>query len=217
MRRSLRNGGGLVFHVLNRGVRRQQIFFSRSDYAAFERVLAQALSRVPVRLLAYCVMPNHWHLVLWPESDEIPRFMHWLTGTHARRWHHAHGSTGSGHVYQRRYDAVPVQTELHLLTLLRYVERNPVRARLVERAEEWRWGSLWRRCNDCEDLPLSKWPIPPPPDWLRIVNEPQTRQELAEIQRAVKLGRPIGDPSWQEALASQFNIRLRRPGRPATK
>ena len=216
-RRSLRNAGGLVFHVLNRGVRRQRIFFSRSDYAGFERVLGQALARVPVRLLAYSVMPNHWHLVVWPEGDELPRFMHWLTATHARRWHHAHGSTGSGHVYQNRYHAVPVQTELHLVTLLRYVERNPVRANLVDRAEQWRWSSLWRRCNDCDDLPLSRWPIPQPADWLEFVNEPQTGPELAAIQQALKLGRPIGDPAWQEALATEFGLRLRRPGRPPIK
>lgn len=213
-RRRLRDAGGLVFHILNRGVRRQQIFFGDADYAAFERVLAEALHRIPTRLLDYCVMPNHWHFVLWPEIDEIPRFMHWLTLTHAKRWHESHGSTGTGHVYQNHYHAVPVQSELHLLTLLRYVERNPVRAHLVERAEDWRWGSLWRRCNFREDLPLAEWPILPPPDWIRIVNEPQTGRELAEIQMALKLGRPIGDADWSSEMAKRFGLPVRGRGRP---
>jgi putative transposase len=213
-RRRLRDAGGLVFHILNRGVRRQQIFFCAADYAAFERVLREALHRVPTRLLDYSLMPNHWHLVLWPEEAELPRFMHWLTLTHAKRWHEAHGSTGTGHVYQNCYRAVPVQTDVHLLTLLRYVERNPVRAHLVERAEDWRWGSLWRRCNFCEDVPLTEWPILQPRDWLRIVNEPQTARELAEIQAALKKGRPIGEPEWNSAMAERFGLRLRSGGRP---
>jgi putative transposase len=204
-----------VFHVLNRSVRREQLFFSDRDYAAFERVLAEALQRVPVRLLAYCVLWNHWHLVLWPQGDEIPRFMHWLTMTHAKRWHEAHGSGGTGHVYQNRYHAVPVQGDLHLLAVLRYVERNPVRANLVRKAEDWRWSSLWRRCNSCNDLRLSEWPISQPMNWTSIVNEPQTLGELAEIQASIRQDEPIGDPEWRASTAPRFGLRLRPPGRPA--
>jgi putative transposase len=118
-------------------------------------------------------------------------------------------------VYQNRYQAVPVQTERHLLTVLRYVERNPVRARLVQRAEEWRWASLWRRCNSCDDLPLAAWPIPQPHDWITIVNVPQTTGELAEIQHAIRKGKPIGDTDWSRTTASPFGLRFRTPGRPA--
>src|SRR5918993_1616120 len=134
-RRSLHSAGGVIFHVLNRSARRQQLFFSSADYRAFESVLVEALDKVSIRLLAYALMPNHWHLVLWPVHDELPRFMHWLTLTHAKRWHAAHQSTSTGHVYQNRYHAVPVQSDAHLVTVLRYVERNALRAGLVRRAE----------------------------------------------------------------------------------
>jgi putative transposase len=195
-------------------VRRQQLFFDQGDYEAFERVLTEALNRIPVPLLAYCVMPNHWHLVVHPSNGQLPRFMHWLTATHAKRWHLAHGTLGTGPVYQNRYGAVPVQTETHLLRLLRYVERNPLRARLVPRAEYWRWGSLWRRCNSCHDLPLAPWPIPQPANWPDIVNEPQTDTDLGEIRRAMVRRRPVGDPAWAAATAESLGIPVIGPGRP---
>ena len=213
-RRALGAADGLVVHVHNRSVRRHQLFFDAADYKAFEQVLSQALEREPLRLLSYCIMPNHWHLVLWPHADELSGFMHWLTSTHAKRWHIAHGSLGTGPVYQNRYGAVPVQTEKHLLTLLRYVERNPLRAHLVQRAEDWRWGSLWRRCNSCNDLPLATWPIPQPAMWVETVNELQAESELKEIQRAVGQGRPVGDISWSAMVAERFGIPMRPPGRP---
>jgi putative transposase len=159
-------------------------------------------------------MPNHWHLVVWPQGDELPRFMHWLTATHTRRWHLARQSRGTGHVYQDRYHAVPVQTELHLLNVLRYVERNPLRAQLVDRAEQWQWGSLWRRCNSCNDLPLAAWPIPQPENWITLVNEPQTMADLAAIQAAIRQGEPIGNKDWREVMAPRFGLRLRQTGRP---
>jgi REP element-mobilizing transposase RayT len=85
--------GGLVYHVLNRANGRQCLFEEDGDYAAFERVLGEAQQRIPMRILAYCVMPNHWHLVLWPYRDgDLSRFMNWLTLTHTQRWH-AHRQT----------------------------------------------------------------------------------------------------------------------------
>src|SRR5439155_23281390 len=137
----------LVYHVLNRAVRRAPLFQTPADYSAFEHVLLQAMQRVPLRLLAYCAMPSHWHLIVWPTAaGELSRFMHWLTCTHAQRWHSAHGTSGTGAVYQGRYKAIPVESDLHLLRVCRYVERNALRAGRVPRAEDWRWSSLWRRC-----------------------------------------------------------------------
>ena len=148
MPRAARNApGGYVYHALNRANGRLPLFESPGDYAAFERVLAEAAARVPgARLLAYCVMPNHWHLALWPRADgELSEFLRILTLTHAQRWHAHRGSAGAGHVYQGRFKSFPVQRDDHFLTLCRYVERNPLRAGLVRRAERWRWSSLWRR------------------------------------------------------------------------
>ncbi len=206
-----------MVHVVNRGVRRGRLFFDDADYAAFERVLVQALRKVPTRLLAFCLMPNHWHLVIWVRADELPRFMHWLTMMHARRWHRAHGSQGTGHVYQNRYYAVPVQGDNHLLAVLRYVERNALRAGLVACAEGWRWGSLWHRCHSSATVPLDPWPVGLPDDWVAHVNEPQTHSELTAIRNAVRRAAPLGDPEWSSQTAQALGTLRRRPGRPSRR
>ena len=104
------SGGGEIFHILNRASSRVTPFEDDEDFAAFERVLAESVVRTSMRLVAYCVMPNHWHLVAWPrESGDLTRFIGWLTLTHSQRWHaHRHGTT-SGHVYQGRFKSFPVQ------------------------------------------------------------------------------------------------------------
>jgi len=121
--------GGFVYHVLNRGVGRMQIFEDDDDFAAFERVLAEAIHRRPAaRLLGYCVMPNHWHLVLWPRGDDdLSEFMRWLTVTHTQRWHAHRRSAGTGPIYQGRFKSFPIERDEHFLTAMRYVERNALR------------------------------------------------------------------------------------------
>ena len=121
------------------------IFEDDEDYAAFEQVLEEAVERTQMRLLAYCVLPNHWHLVIWPRDDGGgPGLRGWLMLTHTQRWHAHRHSTGSGHVYQGRFKSFPVQEDEHLDTVCRYVERNALRANLAPGAERWRWGSLHR-------------------------------------------------------------------------
>jgi putative transposase len=203
-RRRLHLTSGLVLHVLNRAVRRAQLFTTWQDYLAFEAVVSEALHRYPTRLLAYCVMPNHWHMVLWPLDNELPQLMHWLTLTHAKRWHAAHGSTSTGPVYQNRYGAIPVQTDAHLLRLLRYVERNALRAGLVSRAEEWRWGSLWACVNSCTPVPLSPWPILKPDGWVQTVNEAQSPTELEAIRSSIRRLKPFGTAEWRQAMTSEL-------------
>ncbi|MDP9173653.1 MAG: transposase, partial [Planctomycetota bacterium] len=130
--------GGLVYHVINRGNGRRRLFHKPADYAAFQQVMLEAMARTPTRLLGWCLMPNHWHMVLWPREDgELSAFVRWLTHTHTQRWHAHHRSAGQGHVYQGRFKSFPIQRDEHLLTVLRYVERNPVRAARVARAEAW--------------------------------------------------------------------------------
>src|SRR5437870_9942228 len=148
MGRPLRNSlGGYVYHTLNRGNGRETIFTKDGDYQAFLRVLCLTQQHVPgVRLLAYCLMPNHWHLVLWPHEDgELSDFMHWLTLTHTQRWHAHYQNIGGGHLYQGRFKSFPIESDEHYLTICRYVERNAARAGLAGRAEEWRWNSLAQR------------------------------------------------------------------------
>ena len=135
----------MIFHVLNRGNARDEIFGDDPDFAAFEKVLAETQQQVSVRVLSYCLMPHHWHLVLWPLLDgDLGRFMQRLTTTHVRRWHLHRHTVGTGHFCQGTYKSIPIEEDDHLYTVLRYVERNPVRPTLVQRAEDWRWGSLWR-------------------------------------------------------------------------
>ena len=135
------------WHVTS-GMGRARIFAKQRDFEAFEEVIGQAKERVPMRVLAWCVLSNHWHFVLWPQGDDdLSEFMRWLTVTHTQRWHAAHRTSGTGPLYQGRFKSFPIQEDDHLLTVLRYVERNPLRAKIVEQAEAWRWSSLWHRVH----------------------------------------------------------------------
>lgn len=122
------------------------MFRTEGDFDAFERVLGEAVERAAcsVELMAYCVMGNHWHLVLRTQADKaMGEFMRWLTTTHAGRYRVAHKQSGIGHLYQDRYKSFLVEDDRHFLTVCRYIERNPMRAGLVARAEDWRWSSFW--------------------------------------------------------------------------
>jgi putative transposase len=211
--------GGLIYHALNRATARLAIFDSDDDYAAFERVLAQAVARHDMRLLAYCLMPNHFHLLLWPRQDgDLTHFMRWLTMTHTQRWHAHHRTAGTGHLYQGRFKSFPVQSDEHFLTVCRYVERNALRANLVDRAQDWRWGSLWaRRAQADPDRPvLALWPIDRPRDWTARVNRPFGPKEEAAVQRSIRRGQPLGSDSWQAQVAARLGLEstFRPRGRP---
>ena len=209
--------GGLVYHALNRASARATLFDGPADYRQFEEVLGEAVVRTPMRLLAYCVMPNHWHLVLWPERDgQLSRFMTWLTLTHTQRWHARRRSAGSGHLYQGRYKSFLVEADDHLLAVCRYVERNPLRARLVRRAEAWRWGSLWRREHRRGPELLADWPVARPDDWRGFVNRPESADELEGLRAAAQRGRPFGAGRWFDNVVRTFGLdaTLRPRGRP---
>ena len=146
-----------VYHVLNRGAKKALLFAQPSDYRAFQELLLTAKQRVPMRILAYCLMPNHWHLLLWPFGDgDLSRFMRWLTVTHASRWARAHECVGDGAVYQSRFKSIPIECGSHLFWAWRYVERNALRANLVSKAEDWRWCSLQRRIASAESTALTR-------------------------------------------------------------
>jgi len=191
------------------------VFDDEGDYSAFERVLAEALLREPgVRLLGYCLMPNHWHLVLWPRRDrELSEFMRWLTLTHTQRWHAHRHTAGTGPVYQGRFKSFPVQQEAHLLNVLRYVERNAKQAGLVQQAERWRWGSLWRWENRrkpigrAPELPvLSDWPVARPRQWKRTVNAVLHKIHADSIQHSIKRSAPYGSKGWTGRTAQRLGI-----------
>jgi len=209
--------GGLVYHVLNRGVGRMQLFHSDGDYQAMLRVVGETLLLVPMRICGFCLMPNHWHFLLWPRGDrDLPNFMQRLTNTHVQRWQRFHRRVGDGHVYQGRYRSFPVQDDDHYFQVLRYVERNALRANLVERAEQWQWSSLWLgRRKDDETWPFER-PLKSPADWLDLVNRPQTEAEISAIRGCVARGRPLGGGNWVEQTAERLGLKttLRPRGRP---
>jgi len=211
--------GGLIYHVLNRANARMTIFEKDEDYEAFERVLEESVDRTQTRVLAYCVLPNHWRMVVWPRGDgELSRFTGWLTLTHTQRWHAHRHSTGSGHVYQGRFKSFPVQDDEHFHTVCRYVERNALRANLVRRAETWRWGSLhrWKEGTAQEKSLLASWPQPRRPGWIEHVNAPQTEAELSALRRCVKRGCPYGESSWSDRMVRRLGLESTRrsQGRP---
>lgn len=216
-RRSRAGTGGFIFHVLNRAAQGLVLFAGSDDYRAFLTLLAETQRRIPMRLLAFAVMPNHWHLVLQPNSGEdLSAFMRWLTGTHAQRWRTAHGTRGRGAVYQSRYKAIAVQDDRHFLQLCRYVERNPLRGKLANSVEDWAWSSASIHPVASERPVLSPWPVPRPADWLEQLNTPESKCALREIRDAIRLGRHLGVPSWRVSTARALLWRggLRRPGRP---
>jgi putative transposase len=213
------NAGGIVYHALNRGNARAGIFLTDSDYRAFLEVLEMGRVRTDMRILGYCLMPNHWHLVLWPRADgDLSAFVGWLTLTHTQRWHWSHGTVGLGHLYQGPFRSFPVEHDVHLLTLLRYVERNAVQAKLVKKAQEWPWCSLFQHLHaSSPGIPqLCEWPIDRPTNWLSLGNDLLPSAAKDSIQLSIRRGRPFGDPKWQERTAHALGLQatMRSRGRP---
>ncbi len=208
-------GGGLCYHVLNRGNGRTRVFHKDEDYQAFIDLIAAASLRLPMRVLGYCLMPNHFHLMVRPFGEgELSTWMQWLMTSHVRRYHaHYHSS---GHIWQGRFKSFIVQTDEHFLTAIRYIERNALRAGLVKRAEDWRFGSLyWRTAGRMLGL-LTEWPVQRPQRWREMVNRPQSERELEALRRCVQRGCPYGNERWVKRAAKRYDLEttLRPRGRP---
>lgn len=218
-RRPRNSTGGLAYHVLNRRVGRLPLFEKPGDFLAFEEILREAYERSGIRIVAYCLMPNHWHLLLWPQADgELSEVMRWVTVTHTQRWHAHRHTSGSGAVYQGRFKSFPIQNDSHFLTVARYVERNAVRANLVARAEEWRWSSGWRRAQNNPGLLafLAEWPVERPRDWFEWINVAERESDLDDLRCCAQRGRPFGNEEWVERTARQLGLEyvFRERGRP---
>lgn len=197
------------------------MFRKDGDFEAFNRLLIEAHKRLPIRILSYCIMSTHWHLVVWPVNDgDLTAFFRWLAHTHAMRWRVSHRTVGYGHLYQGRFKSFPVQRNDHFLAVCRYVERNPLMARIVDRAQDWRYSSLWAREYGPGEMRaiLSPWPVERPRNWVRHVNEPLSNKERDRMMRTtLARNQPFGDEQWVEKTAKQLNLEhtLRREGRPS--
>jgi putative transposase len=194
-----------IYHIINRATARVQIFYTDEDYKLFESVLEEAQGRFGTRILAYCVMPNHWHLVLYTKEDgEVAKFMKWLTGTHTQRWHVIRKTAGSGHVYQGRYKSFVVEQNEYLVSLLRYVEANPVRAKLVQHAQDWKWSSLNRRLNNAKFL--SELPVDIPVNYLEAVNQDVGSNIDERIRYSLARSKPLGGDEWVQNVVERFKL-----------
>jgi putative transposase len=209
---------GCCYHVINRGNKKARVFHDAEDYSQFLAALHGAQARVEVPILAACLMPNHLHLVVRPNGDDaFGVWTRWLFTTHVR-WYHAKYRT-SGHVWQGRYKAFLIQEDDHLLTVMRYVERNALRANLVARAEDWVWGSLAWRAAATAPVVMTSPPVPLPSYWRHLVNEPQSAAEVDAIRTCVNRQRPFGEKEWVAQRSSELGIEqtikdIGRPRRP---
>lgn len=211
--------GGLCAHVVTRGNGRATVFHSGGDYASFMQLMRDAQNRHPIDILAWCLMPNHVHLVVRPREDgDLSRWMHWLLTTHVQRHRVRYKTTGR--IWQGHYKSFPIQADGYLLAVLRYVERNPVRASLVSHAVLWPWSSAGER-----SLPgrpgelLAPSPVPLPSPWADWVDMPLAAAELASIRRCTKRDRPLGDADWARDVAARLDLlgTLKARGRPRTR
>lgn len=211
--------GGEIYHVINRANGRFQLFNADEDYQLFEQLLLETKELFDMHLLAYVLMPNHWHLVLHPENDgDLGAFMHRLSNAHTRKVHARTGTTGSGHLYQGRYKSFLVDSEKYLLAVIKYTERNAVRAKLVSRCEDWRWGSTWRRLRGTIEQKklLDEIPGELPDDYAQWINTADKEDDLKTIRMSVNKSVPYGRERWVDRMVSQHHLEstLKAPGRP---
>ena len=211
------SAGGLCYHVLNRGNAGSEVFHEARDYAEFLQLLYEATDARKVRLLAYCLLPNHFHLVLWPRKDgDLSHWMQWLTTSHVRRYHRQYHT--SGHIWEGRFRAFPIQPDEHLLTVLRYVEQNPVRLEdlRLRKPERWPWSSVGKMMAGVDRPKIEPGPVVRGRNWLQAVQRPLTAEELALVRHSVVRGAPFGDPKWQQRMVLKLGIEstMRPRGRP---
>ena len=214
---------GGYYHVLNRGNGRMTIFRKDGDYEAFARILAEGVQKYAVELLCWCLMGNHWHLVVRPmKAAALGQFMQWVGVTHVRRHHANHKTQGGGHLYQGRFKSFLIQEDGHFLTVCRYVEANPLRAKLVKRAEGWRWSSLGyqgamrKGGEQGVELKRAEWPVKRPGNWVEKVNEVMPKMEVEAVRRSVVRQSPYGEPKWAQRMARRLGLEstMRAIGRP---
>jgi putative transposase len=181
---------GTLYHAVNRAIEGHQLFHEAAEYAAFIALMLAARRRYALDLLAYCLMPNHWHLIVRPlEKDALSAYMQWLAARHVSHYRRERRTTGRGHLYQARFFSSPIETDVYFWTAFIYVEGNAQRAKLTERAEDWEWGSLYERKNPSSNLIVPP-ALPLPPNWTDLVNAGLQQVELQEMREKFRRGVP---------------------------
>ena len=214
---------GLIYHVINRGNNRQPVFVKKGDFQAFLIALTDLKQRKPFELYGYCLLTNHVHLLLRPVGASISWIMQSLLVSHTQRYHQHHHS--GGHVWQGRFKSPVIQNDDHLLTVLRYIEANPLRAGIVERAEDYPWSSYpahgMGAADNLIDSLVTYEQLSPHPGirrrkWADKVHRPLDESTLSSIRRSNHSGLPYGNPGWVKRLAKRlhFDLTIRPRGRP---
>jgi putative transposase len=214
---------GLVYHVINRGNNRQKVFDGESDYLAFLKAIADLKERKPFFLYGYCLMSNHIHLLIRPQEVPISRIVQSLLVSHTQRYHRFHNS--SGHVWQGRFKSPVIQDDDHLMAVLRYIEANPLRAKLVKQAGEYRWSSFAQHGNGRADPllapavayeALGKGESTRRRRWTAYVHQTPDAEELSAIRLSSETGLPYGESTWVNRLCDRLKLDLiiRPRGRP---
>src|SRR6266850_343515 len=200
--------GDGIYHVLNRGNGRMRIFYKPGDFESFIKLLEEGRKKIGVRILGYCLMDNQWHLVVWPRKGrDLARFVGWVCTTHVRRWREHRRSSGQGHLYQGRYKSFLVQRDEHFLTLMRYVESNALRAKMVRRAEDWGWSSLGGAIGSSGvRVEIEEWPVERPRDWKSLVNERLEEGELEQLRVSARRERPFGGEKWVGNVVKRMGL-----------
>ena len=201
---------GNVYHTINRGNGRATVFHKNQDYEAFLSLLGDAKGRHPVKIFAFCLMPNHFHFVLEPSHEKSSESVHAVAIDEPREALSQAHYGGSGHIWQRRFKSFPVQRNEHLITVIRYVLQNPVRASLCASAKEWNWSSLRRT-----EL-VDAWLVKDQDGWLNELEQPLPARQLDSVRECVNRQRPFGKTDWQREIARVFGLKstLRARGRP---
>jgi putative transposase len=207
-----------IYHILNRGNAKQNVFYKTHDYEAFIKLMREAKEKYIIKLFAYCLMPNHFHmLIMVIQPEEFIKYMHWLMTSHVRRYHSHYGT--SGHIWQGRYKSFIIQKDNHFLTVLKYILRNPVRAGLTKTPAEWQWSSYKSLINkSCAGF-VDELPIDLSVDWRKYIDMPLTEDELAKLRNSVTRGAPYGEVSWQRQMSKELGLvsTLMPRGRPRKK
>jgi putative transposase len=210
--------GGYIYHVLNRGNGGQRVFHKKGDYQSFISLISEATIHIPIKIFGYCLMPNHFHLIIMPlDGDDLSRWMQWVMTCHVRRYHTHYGT--SGHVWHGRFKSFIIQEDNHLLTVLRYVEGNPVRANIVSSAKDWQWSSHQKRIQNVKDPLLSDPPFDLPENWQQYVDQPMTPNEIEKLKESIQRHKPYGLPDWQTRICKELNLQstMTPRGRPTMK